>query len=292
MNGESSKINSASGRAWLLGGISVVVLPALFYGLFWNRYFGINLDGWFQFFGTQMLKGQVPYRDFYLFTNPLHVLESACLTALFGTHWWILRTVAIAQRSILALIAFVWLKKAGYSPAAATAGEPLIRQHRVRLRQSGSALLVSPRFRLLLCAGRVLRFAGSHGSVKWDACLLATPGWFDSRPRVPHEANHRSGHHARDADIPCRHRLEAVGLSPGVFGIDLRGHRLDRAAGVVSRVARPRIGFARVCRTSLPERAHQQGTHPRGFDSPAAHHVQDRRLDVRGSHRFAQLRGL
>ena len=122
MAGDSSQIAPASNRAWILGGVSVVVLPALFYALFWNRYFGINLDGWFQFFGQQILNGRVPYRDFYLFTNPLHALESAGLTVLFGTQWWILRSVAIGQRMVLALVAFLWLKRAGYAPPDATAG--------------------------------------------------------------------------------------------------------------------------------------------------------------------------
>ncbi len=112
-------------RQWVAAALGVILLPALFYGLFWNRYFGINLDGWFQVYGEEILRGKVPYRDFYLFTNPLHALSSAAITWLFGTQWWIIRAVAVLQRLALAGVTFYWLKRAGYSAAAVTAGTVL-----------------------------------------------------------------------------------------------------------------------------------------------------------------------
>jgi hypothetical protein len=111
MSQEASEEPAASSRAWIVGALSVIALPAVFYGLFWNRYFGINLDGWFQLYGQEILKGKVPYRDFYLFTNPWHAFESAGITALFGTQWWLLRLIAICQRLILALLTFYWLNE-------------------------------------------------------------------------------------------------------------------------------------------------------------------------------------
>jgi hypothetical protein len=36
----------------------------------WNRYLGITNEGWYQFFGKQILQRLVPYRDFYRFVPP------------------------------------------------------------------------------------------------------------------------------------------------------------------------------------------------------------------------------
>ena len=125
MSTEENGAASHSNRRWIAGALGVLLLTALFYGLFWNRYIGISLDGWFQLYGEEILRGKIPYRDFYLFTNPLHALTSAGISAAFGTQWWVLRLYGVLQRLALALVAFVWLKRAGYAPAAATAGTVL-----------------------------------------------------------------------------------------------------------------------------------------------------------------------
>ena len=64
------KLGSLPNGTVLAGGVVVFFFTLLFLLPWWNRYLGITNEGWYQFFGKQILQGRVPYRDFYMFVPP------------------------------------------------------------------------------------------------------------------------------------------------------------------------------------------------------------------------------
>jgi hypothetical protein len=77
--------------------------------LWYNRFLGLSSNGWFYFFGQQILHGSVPYRDFYLYVPPLHPLKFAALGALFGDGLIVPRIAAVVERVVLAVLVYFWL---------------------------------------------------------------------------------------------------------------------------------------------------------------------------------------
>lgn len=74
-------LNDHTGRK--NGAVSLVLFLAVFYSFYWNRSFAPNVEGWFEYYAVRMNDGQVPYRDFYLFTTPLFPLLLQVLFSLF-----------------------------------------------------------------------------------------------------------------------------------------------------------------------------------------------------------------
>jgi len=75
---------AANSLPLVLGSVLVVAFSALFARPWWNRYLGLTNEGWYQFFGSQIVQGRIPYRDFHLFVPPGQALVMAALTAIFG----------------------------------------------------------------------------------------------------------------------------------------------------------------------------------------------------------------
>jgi hypothetical protein len=74
-------LNDHAGRK--NGAVALVLFLAVFYAFFWNRSFAPNVEGWFEYYAVRMNDGQVPYRDFYLFTTPLFPLVLQGLFSIF-----------------------------------------------------------------------------------------------------------------------------------------------------------------------------------------------------------------
>ncbi len=104
--GGESRSELARSR-WLAAGAVVGAVLTLL--LPWYRsFFGVTTDGWFFFFAHQLLRGHVPYRDFYLFAPPWHVFEISLLIRLFGEHLLAAHVLGLLQRVGLALILLRW----------------------------------------------------------------------------------------------------------------------------------------------------------------------------------------
>jgi len=93
-----------------LAGALVVFFFTLFFILpWWNRYLGITNEGWYQFFGKQILQGHMPYRDFYMFVPPGQSLLMAALTSVFGDRVVVPELFGFASAMLLALTLYLWL---------------------------------------------------------------------------------------------------------------------------------------------------------------------------------------
>lgn len=93
----------------LVGGLVVFFFALLFILPWWNRYLGITNEGWYQFFGKQILQGRIPYRDFYLFVPPGQSLVMAALTSIFGDRVVVPELFGFAGAIALALTLYVWM---------------------------------------------------------------------------------------------------------------------------------------------------------------------------------------
>lgn len=98
-------------RALWLGAGLVAVLTLFYLSVWWNRYFGPTLDGYFAFFGHLLLLGKIPYRDFYLHVPPLIPFESAFLEALFGQGLIVPRVIGGLERVAIAVVGYLWLTR-------------------------------------------------------------------------------------------------------------------------------------------------------------------------------------
>lgn len=95
----------------LLGAIAVATLTLAYCLLWWNRSFGGGSDGVLFYMGEQLLKGKIPYRDFYLVIPPWTVLKSAAIISLAGDYLINLRAFAIFERVALAVVIYLWLSR-------------------------------------------------------------------------------------------------------------------------------------------------------------------------------------
>jgi hypothetical protein len=79
-----------------------------FFSLYYNKYIGLSSDGWFLFYGKLMTEGKVPYRDFYVFSTPLHVVANYILLKLhLGTLYYMRITGALERISTGVLLMIV-----------------------------------------------------------------------------------------------------------------------------------------------------------------------------------------
>lgn len=86
--------------------------------LFFNRYFPLT-EGWFSAYGSLILQGKVPYRDFYVFLTPLYPLQVAAFMAVFGSHFIALRILGVGV--IVVMTATLFLIYARWFPPFAAA---------------------------------------------------------------------------------------------------------------------------------------------------------------------------
>jgi hypothetical protein len=61
--------------------------------------------------GRLMMQGKIPYRDFYVFAPPLHLIEAWLVQRLFGAELWIPRVAGIFQRLAIVIAVLAWLAR-------------------------------------------------------------------------------------------------------------------------------------------------------------------------------------
>src|SRR5437879_3026531 len=92
---------------WFTAWLAVSVFLG-FLLLFWNRFFPIQ-EGWFHFYAKLIADGKVPYRDFYLFLQPLYPLQFVALYSLGSDQFIFSRVMGLAERSLLLIALYTWL---------------------------------------------------------------------------------------------------------------------------------------------------------------------------------------
>jgi hypothetical protein len=95
----------------VLGSVLVVAFSALFARPWWNWYLGLTNEGWYQFFGNQILQGRIPYRDFHLFVPPIQALVMASLTKIFGTKLIVPEVFGFIGIVAISFVLYLWLTR-------------------------------------------------------------------------------------------------------------------------------------------------------------------------------------
>ncbi len=101
----------ASPGATLAGAFVVLSFCLAFMLPWWNRYLGLTNEGWFHWFGLQILQGRVPYRDFYLHVPPGQALSTAALISLFGNRIVVGEMFGLIAALCASLALYVWLER-------------------------------------------------------------------------------------------------------------------------------------------------------------------------------------
>lgn len=96
-------------RIVVAGAILAIVLTAVFYSLFFNRFLGLRSGAGEYVGGFYLVHGMVPFRDGFSVSPPLNQFKSALLLSLFGENLIVSRTAGMVERSLIALLLYLWL---------------------------------------------------------------------------------------------------------------------------------------------------------------------------------------
>src|SRR5882757_1548224 len=107
-----------SNRVVITGGVLAMVLTAVFFSLFFNRFAGLRSGAGEYVGGVSLLHGNVPFRDYFTTSPPLNQFKSAIFLRLFGENLIVSRTAGMIERSLIALLLYLWLLRL-YRPAYA-----------------------------------------------------------------------------------------------------------------------------------------------------------------------------
>jgi hypothetical protein len=107
--GKNRPFLNTSPQANLVGAAVVFVFGLVFIWPWWNRYLGLTNEGWFQVFGTQYLRGRMPYRDFYLYVPPGQALTMSALISLFGNRIVVGEAFGFVAALMFFSALYVWL---------------------------------------------------------------------------------------------------------------------------------------------------------------------------------------
>jgi len=105
----------------IIGALVAVVLTALFYSLFYNRFIGLRSGSGEFGGGDAIVRGILPYRDYFTATPPFNQFKAGVLLTLFGDKLIVLRTSGLIERSVIALIVYLWLRRLAQPAHAAMA---------------------------------------------------------------------------------------------------------------------------------------------------------------------------
>lgn len=108
-----AEVDSRTEAGHLFAGSLAVAILALYMGFIFNRYLPIN-EGWFHYYAWLMHKGQMPYRDFWFFGQPV-TLGIAWLFG--GDHLINLRIFGLVERIVLSGMLYFLLSRQ-FSPRA------------------------------------------------------------------------------------------------------------------------------------------------------------------------------
>jgi hypothetical protein len=105
----AAKIHSSEGmRAKAAGALAIAAALCLFLAVLSPRFLGVT-SNWFSYYGQEIRRGQIPYRDFYLYLPPLLPLKMALIDGLFGDVWLYSRLWAAFERLVLGLLLYAWM---------------------------------------------------------------------------------------------------------------------------------------------------------------------------------------
>jgi len=96
---------------WRLGLVASVAVVLIYHLMFFSRFFPVQ-EGWFTAYAHLMLQGRVPYRDFYLFVQPVYPLLVTAVVKVAGYDFIAIRVLGLVERLGLAAILYVLLARA------------------------------------------------------------------------------------------------------------------------------------------------------------------------------------
>jgi 4-amino-4-deoxy-L-arabinose transferase-like glycosyltransferase len=103
--------NMRAVRATVYGALVAMLLTALFYSTFYNRFLGLRSGAGEFAGGDAIVHGIVPFRDYFTATPPLSQFKAGLLLWLFGDKLIVLRTAGMIERSLIALLVYLWLRR-------------------------------------------------------------------------------------------------------------------------------------------------------------------------------------
>lgn len=95
----------------------IIFTMVAFHLVFFTHYFGIQ-DGWGNAYAYLMESGKVPYRDFYLFTQPFSAVLSYELAHFFGNTVLTLRTFGLCERVLITCLIYYLYRQIAPRPLA------------------------------------------------------------------------------------------------------------------------------------------------------------------------------
>lgn len=107
-----------SRRTVISAGILTIALTTVFFSLFFNRFAGLRSGNGEYVGGYSLVHGSIPFRDYFTTSPPLNQLKSGFLLSLFGENLIVSRTAGMVERSLIALLLYLWLLRL-YRPAHA-----------------------------------------------------------------------------------------------------------------------------------------------------------------------------
>lgn len=107
-------------RTKVLGAVAIAVALCLFLAILSPRFMGASAN-WFLYYGQEIGRGQIPYRDFYLYLPPLLPLKMAAVDQLLGGGWLFARLLAAFERLVLGLLLYAWMLRSFSARDAALA---------------------------------------------------------------------------------------------------------------------------------------------------------------------------
>jgi len=103
----------------ILGGLLAIGTVLVWLLVIYNRFLTPH-EGWFSYYGLLMKSGKVPYRDFYFFTQPVHLLVARIVSE-FGDKLIYFRIYGVIDRVILTFL-YYYLLSRQFSATAAVCG--------------------------------------------------------------------------------------------------------------------------------------------------------------------------
>lgn len=103
--------NMRAVRGTVYGALVAMLLTALFYSTFYNRFLGLRSGAGEFAGGDAIVHGIVPFRDYFTATPPLSQFKAGLLLTLFGDKLIVLRTAGMVERGLIALLVYLWLRR-------------------------------------------------------------------------------------------------------------------------------------------------------------------------------------
>ena len=104
------KANANSKRLEIIYPLALAILLVMYYLLYLNRCYPVN-EGWHIAYAELVMKGKIPYRDFYYYMPPLDIFWNCILWKLSGGYFLVFRIFRMLERISIFLLLYHQLKK-------------------------------------------------------------------------------------------------------------------------------------------------------------------------------------